>query len=81
MTGDELIVTFVGLALALWFARRMRRTRRRKKSLRKGENGAWYWTDFDGTERSSPTRPDRPGGEWDSGGGFDGGDADGGGGD
>ena len=70
------IIFGVIVAYAAWDARRKHR---RRESLRRMDDGTYVWTDFDGTERTSRTHPEKKGGEWyvdgskDDGGG-DGGD-------
>ncbi len=49
------------VAYAAWDARRKHK---RRESLRRSDDGTYVWTDFDGTERTSRTHPEKKGGEW-----------------
>ena len=42
------------------------RTRMRKRTLGRREDGMYVWIEWHGGERSSPCDPSAPGGEWDS---------------
>ncbi len=50
------------------------RTTLRKRSLHQKDDGTFVWIEWHGGERSSPTDPSEPGGEWDCDGDGDGGD-------
>lgn len=55
------IIFGVIVAYAIWDARRKHK---RRESLRRRDDGTYVWTDFDGTERTSRTDPEKKGGEW-----------------
>ncbi|MGH1416170.1 MAG: hypothetical protein ACRBB0_21965 [Pelagimonas sp.] len=76
-----LVVVAIGLIWAGLSIRKSRQRKKRRASLHQDSTGTWFWTDFDGSSRSSSTHPDRKGGDWYSepgGDGYDGG-SDGGG--
>ncbi|MEM6906059.1 MAG: hypothetical protein AAF568_09215 [Pseudomonadota bacterium] len=66
----------LAIMLGLWAVsawRQAQRRRRRKETLRRGEDGVYVWIEFDGSERRSETHPEEPGGAWYGDAGGDGG--------